>query len=319
MLSAERDVYPPTAAFPSFHVLWSIFIGRLYRPRILGILYVLVIATTCITTGMHYIPDILASLVIAPLFMWPNRVWRVVRRAAERLGNSRRVWRIGPARAALAGVVQMSVVLIAAGAGHEWKAFTTGVAALAGAALWARPFGFYGGLVAVMLACLLFENRWTLLGAHCVAAPWMLAILRLRCPAPIHPAHFYSIAGSVVLGLILARLWMSGGSLAMVAGVFAIGTGLARFVEEAYRGEPQTRRLGGLRTYQWIAIALVVAGAVLTTLPSPAPPALQWSWGSGFAYTTSMRGRRPVPRHQEAIYGHHNIRQSRIWDPSSSQ
>jgi hypothetical protein len=35
-------------------------------------------------------------------------------------------------------------------------------------------------------------------------------------------------------------------------------------VEEAYRGEPQTRVIAGLRFYQWIAIVCVMAGAAIT-------------------------------------------------------
>ena len=43
--------------------------------------------------------------------------------------------------------------------------------------------------------------------------------------------------------------------------------GSARFVEEAYRGEPQTRHWAGLAEYQWYAIASVIAGAIATILP----------------------------------------------------
>jgi membrane-associated phospholipid phosphatase len=38
-----------------------------YRPRWLGILYAAAVAMSCITTGMHYIPDVVAALAIAPL------------------------------------------------------------------------------------------------------------------------------------------------------------------------------------------------------------------------------------------------------------
>ncbi len=43
-------------------------------------------------------------------------------------------------------------------------------------------------------------------------------------------------------------------------------SGLGRFVEEAYRGEPQTSVVAGLRLYQWIAIVSVIVGAFLTTI-----------------------------------------------------
>jgi membrane protein YdbS with pleckstrin-like domain len=61
--------------------------------------------------------------------------------------------------------------------------------------------------------------------------------------------------------------------------VYLILNGLGRFVEEAYRGEPQTPIVWGLRLYQWTAIASVVLGAVLTTLTTDAViPEPRWSW-----------------------------------------
>jgi hypothetical protein len=50
---------------------------------------------------------------------------------------------------------------------------------------------------------------------------------------------------------------------------------LGRFVEEAYRGEPQTPVFAGLRLYQWIALLTILIGALVTALgrsgPAPAP------------------------------------------------
>jgi protein-S-isoprenylcysteine O-methyltransferase Ste14 len=323
LLAWERNTYPPTAAFPSFHVLWAIFVARLYRPRWLGYAYIAAIAISCITTGMHYIPDILASFAIAPLLLHPERVWRWMRRMSERLANSWREWRIGPVRvinhgfyAGLAGTLQ--VLIVTAVAGNPWKVLATGVAGLVWAGAWAqwvegssrlrRPFGFYGGFLGVAVACLFFDERWMLLAGHCLGAPWMQAIGRLRCfvngcchggPAsdrtgirvtephsrvtrlaslagqPIHATQLYSILANILLGGLLIRFWLSGASLALICGAYAMGNGLARFVEEAYRGEPQTPVLYGLRLYQWIAIAMLVSGAVLTTLPSPLSTSLR--------------------------------------------
>ena len=84
VLQWERDTYPPTAAFPSFHVLWVIFIARVFRPSWLGVVYAAGVILSCVTTGMHYIPDILASLVIAPLLMEPERIWCGVRELFHR-------------------------------------------------------------------------------------------------------------------------------------------------------------------------------------------------------------------------------------------
>jgi protein-S-isoprenylcysteine O-methyltransferase Ste14 len=324
LLVRERNTYPPAAAFPSFHVLWAIFVGRLYKPRWLGITYAATIAVSCITTGMHYIPDVIASLLIAPLLLQPQRAWRWLLRQTERIANSWREWRFGSVRiinhgiyAAAAGFFQFAIVGTALGPGREWKVLVIAIAGLLGAGAWAqwiegssllrRPFGFYGGLIGVGLACLLFEERWILLGVNCLGAPWMQAIGRLRClvngcchgaPAPpetgirvthpcsrvtrlaglagvsIHPTQLYSIFSNAFLGLVLMRLWHSGCPVSLICGVYAIGNGISRFVEEAYRGEPQTPAVWGLRLYQWIAVGSVVAGALLTTLRWPVAPLL---------------------------------------------
>ncbi|HEX9108850.1 MAG TPA: prolipoprotein diacylglyceryl transferase family protein, partial [Longimicrobiales bacterium] len=157
-----------------------------------------------------------------------------------------------------------------------------------------RPFGYYGsvvgGLAGAVLAGAFGASTTVLLAATALAAPWMQAIGRARClvqgcchggPAPdgvgivyrhprsrvvylaelagrpLHPTPLYSIVSNVVLGLVLLRLWSLGAPTTLVVGVYLIGNGLARFVEEAYRGEPQTPVLGRLRLYQWLAIAAV--------------------------------------------------------------
>jgi protein-S-isoprenylcysteine O-methyltransferase Ste14 len=338
VLATERNTYPPAAAFPSFHVLWAIFVGRLYRPRWLGIIYAATIAVSCITTGMHYIPDVIASLLVAPLLLQPQRAWNWLLRQTERIANSWREWRFGSVRiinhgiyAAAAAFVQFAIVTAAVGPGREWKVLVIAVAGLLGAGAWAqwiegssllrRPFGFYGGLIGVGLACLLFEERWIVLGANCLGAPWMQAIGRLRClvngcchgaPAPaeagirvthprsrvtrlagladaaIYPTQLYSILSNAFVGLVLIRLWHSGCPVSLICGVYAIGNGISRFVEEAYRGEPQTTIVWGLRLYQWMAMGSVIAGAILTTLRWPAAPALTPSgpgmlWALAFA------------------------------------
>ncbi len=324
VLTRERNTYPPTAAFPSFHVLWAIFVARLYRPRWIGVAYAASIVITCITTGMHYIPDVIASLVVAPVFLEPQRAWNWLLRRTERMANSWREWRFGPVRiinhglyAAAAAFVQFAMVTSALGPGHEWKVLFIALAGLVGAAAWAhwiegssvlrRPFGFYGGLIGVGVACLFFEERWMLLAANCLGAPWMQAIGRLRClvngcchgasapseagirvthprsrvsrlarlaGVPVYPTQLYSILSNTLLGLVLLRLWLSGCQMPVICGVYAIGNGLARFAEEAYRGEPQTPHFWGLHLYQWTAVGSVIAGAFVTTLHWPGALAL---------------------------------------------
>jgi hypothetical protein len=76
----------------------------------------------------------------------------------------------------------------------------------------------------------------------------------------------------------MMRLWSLHASLSLIAGLYLILTGLGRFVEEAYRGEPQTPVYAGLRLYQWVAIATVLAGALVTAAHAAPPPAPQFRW-----------------------------------------
>lgn len=72
---------------------------------------------------------------------------------------------------------------------------------------------------------------------------------------------------------------MTIGVASLTIGLWTLNlTGLGRFVEEHYRGEPQTASWAGLRLYQWLAIAFVIGGAALTcvvTAPAPAPGGLR--------------------------------------------
>lgn len=182
--------------------------------------------------------------------------------------------------------------------------------ALEGSSKLLRPFGWYGGVGGGVLGAVLIGWRTdiplvTLLAALSVAAPWIQLLGRMRCliqgcchgaPAaadvgicyrhrrsrvthlsgfagvPIHATPLYSIAGNLILGLLLYRLRALGAPDAMILGVYLLLAGVARFVEESYRAEPQTPIVRGLRIYQWFAIASVVAGIGCTTLLSESPP-----------------------------------------------
>jgi hypothetical protein len=164
-----------------------------------------------------------------------------------------------------------------------------------------RPLGFYGGVIGSWLVHLLFGADFILTwAAFAVAAPWVQAIGRLRClvqgcchgrpSSPgmgirftharsrvtrlsdlggsyIHPTQIYSILSNVIYGSILISFWLQGVSLPLIIGLSFIFNGLCRFVEEAYRGEPQTPIVLGLRIYQWLALIGIVLGAGLTTIP----------------------------------------------------
>jgi hypothetical protein len=87
VLGVERTAFPPIAAFPSFHVLWAIFLGRASRPRWIGWTYAAMIAVSCITTGQHYIADVVCSVMIAPAFLEPERAWKLSSRWFEQFAK----------------------------------------------------------------------------------------------------------------------------------------------------------------------------------------------------------------------------------------
>jgi hypothetical protein len=125
VLHWERDTYPPTAAFPSFHVLWVIFIARVFRPIWLGAAYAAAVVASCVTTGMHYIPDLLASLAMAPPMLQATRLWSDIRRRWFLLGHvltaliALRLWLFDSAAVLIAGVFALALGLLQAGAGRR--------------------------------------------------------------------------------------------------------------------------------------------------------------------------------------------------------
>jgi protein-S-isoprenylcysteine O-methyltransferase Ste14 len=172
-----------------------------------------------------------------------------------------------------------------------------------------RPYGYFGAAVAVavvaLVAGLAGADAWLLFVAFGAGGCFAHAIGRMRCLAqgcchgreapaplgirywhplsrvvrlsqlggvPVHPTPLYSLLWMLFVGLVLLRLWALAAPLQLIAGSYFLLVGLGRFVEEHFRGEPQTRVIAGLRLYQWLAIAFVVGGAILTTLPPAAAP-----------------------------------------------
>ena len=175
-----------------------------------------------------------------------------------------------------------------------------------------RPFGYFGGFFGAALGALAAwaggAKFWLIIAALAVGTPWMQAIGRIRCLVqgcchgsptsaeigisythersrvtrvsslagiPIHPTPLYSMLWNVYVGIALACLWSRHLPLHFVCGIYCVLMGLGRFVEEAYRGEPQTPKIAGLRLYQWIALGVTVGGAVITAIgrstPAPEP------------------------------------------------
>jgi protein-S-isoprenylcysteine O-methyltransferase Ste14/membrane-associated phospholipid phosphatase len=179
-----------------------------------------------------------------------------------------------------------------------------------------RPFGFYGGLLGGTLGALIAlpfgTSPWLVLAAFSAGGPWAQAMGRLRClvqgcchgrPAPepagiryihprsrvcrmtawsgvlLHPTPAYSILWNVLTALIVTRLWILHAHLHLIAGLYFILNGVGRFVEEAWRGEPQTPVFAHLRLYQWAAFASVLLGIFMTALGTSEPaPGAQFTW-----------------------------------------
>lgn len=176
-----------------------------------------------------------------------------------------------------------------------------------------RPYGYFGSVLGVLLvsAAAIGTGRdgWLLLAAMSTGGCLTVAFGRLRClvqgcchghevhatwgihyrhprsrvvrlstlgGVAVHPTPLYSALWALANGAVLVRLWFLSAPLPFIAGTALLLAGLGRFVEEHFRGEPQTAQFAGLRLYQWLAIALVVTGALMTCVsgaPAPAPVA----------------------------------------------
>ena len=169
-----------------------------------------------------------------------------------------------------------------------------------------------GGITGCIIAQFTGVELWLLFAAFAIAGPWIQAAGRVRClvqgcchghraddaigirythhrsrvcrlaglkDIPIHATPLYSILWNIVTGIILARFWSLSLPPTFIAGMYLVLNGLGRFVEESFRGEPQTPILGKLRLYQLMAILSVVIGMIFTMINTNAqfpPPEFDW-------------------------------------------
>ena len=210
--------------------------------------------------------------------------------------------------ATMAGPAQLSWLLAFTGAAIAGAAAWAQI--VEGSPQLLRPYGYFGSVLGVVVLAVVARaagaDGWLLFTAFGVGSTVTQAAGRLRClvqgcchgthapdgvgivytharsrvvrlsqlgGTPLHPTQLYSIVAVLVTGAMLARLWVVGAPLTFIAGAYFILVGLSRFVEEHYRGEPQTVVVGGLRLYQWLALAFVVGGAALTCITGEAAPA----------------------------------------------
>ena len=210
-----------------------------------------------------------------------------------------------------ARVLLWPVLLGVLGAGL-WGQLVEGASGLS------RPFGYYGSLLGGLGGCVIAAQFTPLtfldlLAAFTLALPLVQGVGRLRClvqgcchgrlaPAgvgirvmhpksrvcalahltgqPVHATPAYSMLANLLVGLLLFRLAYEHVPAPLLIGVYLIGSGLARFVEEHYRGEPQTLQAAGLKLYQWLAFGTVLLGIGTTMIPAP-PTHFELAWHPG--------------------------------------
>lgn len=332
LLAFEQGNSHGVAAFPAFHVLWTLIAAEGWAAnaaatgwpawRWIGIGWAAAITLSTLTTAMHSVIEVAAALLLFLPIRRLDRTWSLIRGATERLANSWREWRVGPIRiinhgayAAAAAGVGLLVAGTALGTGWSGAAIWVGFCVLIGAgalAQWLegspkllRPFGWYGGVIGGVIGAVTAKLAAVpiipLLASFAIAAPWIQSLGRLRCLVqgcchggptsaaagigyrhrrsrvtqlsdlagrPIHATPLYSIAGNLIIAVLLIRLRTLGAPDPLVLGGYLMASGIARFVEESYRAEPQTLIVGGLRLYQWLAIGSLLAGILCTLLPA---------------------------------------------------
>jgi protein-S-isoprenylcysteine O-methyltransferase Ste14 len=195
------------AAFPSFHAYWGFMAAALlwHRGRTIGLVssvLAVLIAVSCITTGMHATADVIAGTLLTGLALSRERLWHRACSIAERIANAWWELNLGPARLLVHGVY----AAIASGAGvlliaifapdvPPWAIAAMALASLLGAAVVGqllvgsarlqRPFAYFGSVAGVLLGgvALAFGgvSVWPLLAATAAAAPWIQSLGRLRC------------------------------------------------------------------------------------------------------------------------------------------
>lgn len=202
----ERDMDSPAAAFPSFHVVWTLLsaytVSRQFPAvRTAAWITAALIAVSCILTGAHSVIDVVAAFVVFLLVVNRSSVRDAWNRWSERLANSWGEWRFGNFRiishAGYSWAAGMVAGLILSQFTKDYVAMLAIIlSALAGGALWGqwvegsssllRPFGFYGGIFGGLLAMfVIWITRGTPItywvAVFAMATPLTQATGRLRC------------------------------------------------------------------------------------------------------------------------------------------
>jgi protein-S-isoprenylcysteine O-methyltransferase Ste14 len=204
----ERSMDGEMCALPSFHVIWAFIAARFFTGsmkyfKLLWYILAVLISVSCITTGNHSLPDVVAGFCTYLIVVYRQQIWNFVRLLSEQLANSWHEWRWGSVRiinhgfyGGAAGFVGTLLSGFFLGRQYAFAGFIIMISIIIGAGLWAqfiegspkllRPYGYYGGLTGAVLASILVSiifsvNFFVLLGAFAMAGPWIQAIGRLRC------------------------------------------------------------------------------------------------------------------------------------------
>ncbi|UJR14463.1 hypothetical protein I4U23_001460 [Adineta vaga] len=206
ILLHERDLDGPTGALPSFHVSWAFLSAYYYTktcPKFKVLFYILstCISTSCVTTGMHSIIDVIAGYILFLICIKREFIWNCIRNYFENLANSWSAYRIGSLR-----IINNSIYIFLSTStgsfilfsliGNIYGIFCISLSSLFFAGLGgqlmerssglSRPFGYFGcitgGVIGSIVASWLFRiPAISLLAAYALASPWIQAIGRLRC------------------------------------------------------------------------------------------------------------------------------------------
>ncbi len=193
----------------------------------------------------------------------------------------------------------------------------------------ARPYGYWGaviggGIGGIIVSLVFGIPLITIVLAAVLCAPFAQAIGRFRCLVQgcchgtvttrnlgiriwqgqsrvvaisglkgqyILDTQLYSILFNMPLGFLLWGLYVSQAvSSSFIIGLYFILTGIERFTEDAYRGELQTRFRGRLRENQWIAIAALLIGIIVTMIPTSVPGSPAGTFNLAFFATVVVGG-----------------------------
>ncbi len=280
----------------------------------------------------HPILDFAVLMSAVNRFLQTDRLWKFLLSRTEKAANSWHERRYGPIRiishgiyGGLAGGIGLFGVTLLCGPSHWLSIGLLLISGIIGAALWAqllegsslllRPFGYYGGVLGLIVGAVIisfFRNDIVLVvSAWGAIAGAIQAVGRVRCiiqgcchgkkaPAakgivvtnehsrvcgiselkgvPIYPTQLYSIVGNGLATIVLVLLWTLHVQHSLIIGLYFVLSGIVRFIEEGYRGEAQTKIIARLPIYQWLAIISVVTGMLIMLLTTGVTPGITFSF-----------------------------------------